>query len=61
MSASAPEREGFGSRLIHMLIENGFGGTIERRFDSAGFSCRISLPLQAVTPAAQPKAQAERV
>jgi two-component sensor histidine kinase len=50
--AAVPERQGFGTTLVDTLIGRGLGGTIERRFGEAGFSCRITVPLDHADPSA---------
>jgi two-component sensor histidine kinase len=50
--APVPERQGFGTKLVDTLVETGLGGTIDRRFGPAGFSCRISVPLDRVASSA---------
>ncbi|XDA99935.1 HWE histidine kinase domain-containing protein [Sulfitobacter sp. LCG007] len=48
-SAVASERKGFGSRLLTALIETAFGGSIERTYAASGYSCRIVVPMDAVS------------
>lgn len=43
----APERQGFGGRLIESGIGDQLGGRVERRFSPEGAQCRIELPLHA--------------
>jgi len=43
---SAPERLGFGSRLMEALVAGEMGGKIDRRFTSKGVVVRISVPLR---------------
>jgi two-component sensor histidine kinase len=42
----APQREGYGTRLIRELLKFEFGGTVEHRFSPGGVTCEISLPLE---------------
>src|SRR5690606_30182993 len=45
--AKAPQKRGVGSRLIERVVEGELGGEIETRYETAGFSCRIEMPLAA--------------
>lgn len=50
--AGEPTQKGFGTTLVDTLVGTALGGTINRRFTGAGFSCRITLPLDRIGPAA---------
>ena len=41
----APERRGFGSRVIEATLENQLGGTVERVWDQEGLVCVITIPI----------------
>ncbi|MDY8110823.1 MHYT domain-containing protein [Fulvimarina sp. 2208YS6-2-32] len=41
----APNRKGFGSRLLHLSIEREMGGKAELRYEAHGFVCSLSIPL----------------
>lgn len=51
--ATPPERQGFGTTLVDVLVERSFSGTIERDFAPSGFTCTIRVPLSQI--AAPPK------
>lgn len=40
-----PTRTGFGSRLVLRAVTRELRGTVESRFDPAGFRCSIAIPL----------------
>ncbi|MXP62895.1 PAS domain S-box protein [Roseomonas sp. M0104] len=40
-----PGRSGFGSRVIETSLRSQLRGQLERRWESAGLACRITLPL----------------
>jgi two-component sensor histidine kinase len=42
----APQREGYGTRLIRELLKFEFGGTVQHHFSPGGEICEISLPLE---------------
>ena len=44
-AVSAPERRGFGSRLIERNVRHDLAGTVERHYSSDGFTAEISIPL----------------
>ncbi|HJP98779.1 MAG TPA: PAS domain S-box protein [Rhodanobacteraceae bacterium] len=44
----APERRGFGSRLIEYGLARDLGGTVELSFNEAGVECRIEAPLEEI-------------
>ena len=44
--ASAPERKGFGSRLMEQAITRELGGQLQVEFPPDGLRCRLVLPLQ---------------
>ena len=44
----APERRGFGSRLLEQGLVQGSGGTTQLDFAAHGLDCRIRLPLASV-------------
>lgn len=46
--ATAPERRGFGSRMIGAIVTGELGGSFEPAYDPAGFSCRIVVSADAV-------------
>lgn len=50
-AAPEPNREGFGTRLVRMMVEGQLRGRIDRRFDADGFVAVIEAPLP---PAAAP-------
>jgi two-component system, chemotaxis family, CheB/CheR fusion protein len=50
VAAPEPGRTGFGTTLVDTLVGTGLGGSIDRRFGEAGFSCRITLPLDRQPP-----------
>ena len=39
-----PSRKGFGSQLLHAMIESRLGGSFERRLDETGFHCAMRFP-----------------
>jgi two-component sensor histidine kinase len=39
---NAPEREGFGTRLLRRMVADSLSGTIDLHYHPAGFHCRIS-------------------
>jgi two-component sensor histidine kinase len=41
----APERRGFGSRVIEATVKGQLGGRVDRRWDEAGLVCTIEVPL----------------
>ena len=45
---TAPERRGFGSRIIGAIVTGELGGSFEPAYDPAGFSCRIVVSTDAV-------------
>lgn len=51
-AVAAPERRGFGTKLVDTLVGGGLGGSIDRTFSESGFSCRVTIPLARVGPAA---------
>ncbi|MGG5807636.1 PAS domain-containing protein [Falsiroseomonas sp. CW058] len=53
---AAPERRGFGSRVIEMLTQGQLGGTVSRRWDAAGLVCDIALPVARVLAPPDPAA-----
>jgi two-component sensor histidine kinase len=44
--AGPPERRGFGSRLLQQVVVGQLGGSLEKRWDAAGLTCAIELPLE---------------
>jgi two-component sensor histidine kinase len=44
-AVSAPDRRGFGSRLIERNVRHDLAGTVERHYSSDGFTADISIPL----------------
>lgn len=46
---TAPEREGFGSRLITMNVARELGGGISREFGAEGFTAELRLPWHPAT------------
>lgn len=42
---TAPDRHGFGSRLIRQCIQADLGGSIDKHFAPDGLKCRIEVPL----------------
>jgi two-component sensor histidine kinase len=44
--ASAPERKGFGSRLIEQAITRELDGQLQIEFAPEGLRCRLALPLR---------------
>jgi PAS domain S-box-containing protein len=45
-SITAPQRQGFGSRLISTLVSAELGTPVDMRFESTGFLCEFDGPLQ---------------
>lgn len=43
--ASPPARRGFGSRVLEAVLREQLGGTVNRRWEAAGLTCEIALPL----------------
>jgi PAS domain S-box-containing protein len=43
----APERRGFGSRLVSRVVEGELGGSLETRYQDSGFAASISIPVAA--------------
>jgi two-component sensor histidine kinase len=43
--AGAPERQGFGSRVLDATIGHQLGGGVERRWEEAGLVCVLRVPL----------------
>jgi two-component sensor histidine kinase len=54
---TAPERQGFGSRLINTLVSTELGTPVEMRYEPSGLVCEFDGPLQK-KPAAQSPASA---
>lgn len=44
-SPTAPERVGFGTKLMQLMVEGRLGGSFERTLDEAGFHVVMRLPL----------------
>jgi PAS domain S-box-containing protein len=44
----APERRGFGSRIIELALPNELGGQVDLDYRREGLSCRIRAPLAAL-------------
>lgn len=44
-AVTAPLRRGFGTRVIERTIVTDLAGALDMRFEPAGLSCRISVPL----------------
>ncbi|RXZ65512.1 PAS domain-containing sensor histidine kinase [Pelagerythrobacter rhizovicinus] len=44
-SVRAPDRQGFGTRLIERCIRRDLGGRLDLRFAESGVECRIEVPL----------------
>jgi two-component sensor histidine kinase/CheY-like chemotaxis protein len=47
-----PDKKGFGSRLMELSIVE-LGGTLDRRFETGGLTCRIDIPLGATNRVAE--------
>lgn len=47
--AAEPERKGFGTTLVDILIEKSFSGSIVREFTESGFTCTITVPLSQIS------------
>jgi two-component sensor histidine kinase len=56
-AVTAPERQGFGSRLINTLVSTELGTPVEMRYEPSGLVCEFDGPLQK-KPAAQSPASA---
>ncbi|KFB09662.1 PAS domain-containing protein [Nitratireductor basaltis] len=41
-----PDYKGFGSRMIHRVVEGELDGEFQAQFDSGGYSCRIAIPYE---------------
>jgi two-component sensor histidine kinase len=54
-----PTRQGFGTRLIDASVRGQLGGTVTRRWESAGLVCEISIPLARAVAAGNEEAGAE--
>jgi two-component sensor histidine kinase len=44
--ASQPASVGFGSRLISRVLQDDFRGTVEVTYESTGFVCRLTTPVE---------------
>jgi two-component sensor histidine kinase len=44
--ASEPAGLGFGSRLISRVLRDDFGGSVEASYETTGFICRLTAPLE---------------
>jgi PAS domain S-box-containing protein len=44
--AGAPERRGFGSRVLEGTLRSQLGGSVELAWAAAGLTCEISVPLR---------------
>ena len=47
-AASPPTRKGFGSQLLHSIVELGFGGSYERDFTPEGMIFRMTAPISSL-------------
>jgi PAS domain S-box-containing protein len=47
---SAPERNGFGTRIIDASMAGQLGGGVSRRWEEAGLRCDLTLPVGRVLP-----------
>ncbi|WP_417525330.1 sensor histidine kinase [Marinovum sp.] len=45
----APERVGFGTQLIQLMVEGRLGGSITRQLDETGFACTLRLPTERIS------------
>jgi PAS domain S-box-containing protein len=53
--AGPPSRSGFGSRVVRATVEGQLGGRLERRWEAAGLTCLLTLPLpRLLAPGAGP-------
>jgi len=46
-----PSREGFGSKMMKMMVEGKLGGRLESAYPAEGFRCRIAFPWHKPSPA----------
>ncbi|MDD9742902.1 MULTISPECIES: GAF domain-containing protein [Marinovum] len=51
---SDPERIGFGTQLIQLMVEGRLDGTCERKLDETGFLCTLRLPTDRIAAPADP-------
>ena len=51
---SDPERIGFGTQLIQLMVEGRLDGTCERKLDETGFLCTLRLPTDRIAASADP-------
>ncbi|MBD0274316.1 MAG: hypothetical protein ICV73_20585, partial [Acetobacteraceae bacterium] len=50
--AGAPERRGFGTRVVEATVRGQLGGTLERRWDPEGLAVEVAVPLARVATGA---------
>lgn len=55
-SVLSPTRRGFGSRLIEHGLAHELAGQVQMKFDPAGLTCTIQIPLEMVNPQLDPLA-----
>jgi two-component sensor histidine kinase len=44
--ASQPANVGFGSHLVHRVLKDDFGGTVDVSYEATGLVCRLTAPLE---------------